>query len=792
MDNVISVLMRDHRQPRYPDPPGKPAVPVLAISTASNTATLGDIAVDAEVVAVDVVATTPESYTGRHVVPLSDLADGLERLAGPLIESGEQVGDPLVGHGALWLRDAGAYEKAGIEFGSALQWRLDGADIPGATGLIHTPTSPGSYTLVETVPLVAGGTLTVTTDPITHATAPGAPAAPIVSTPSPETVRVAVQPVPSTLVNGAVITAYRVRFAATPDLATILHAVTVPVADIGTPIDVTGISGTVYIDTIALSDVGDSAASPAASVTVAPAATIPPQPAASAMTITGGTDPAISLPGPFEDGGSPILSWEMQAAPADDPTFAAIAWTLSVTDIGLPGDPVVWPITGLPTGGYHARVRTANALGTSVWSLPTGSIEVVRAAEMEIVANGNGDVTFTLDVVDDSLAVDVVDTDPYDFTGTYTVSLSDLADGYNVLAGPVAGPEDGASIGDPDNGIITAYGSLIAYRQDLYAAATIDFVTTGQWHRDGTPLGTAFQITGGPLSYTPDLLGSYTLVETIPDLLGGTQTVTSPAVIARGAFELTAEPMDGRWIDLGGIIEDSRRLVVVALLDDAISRGTQYFWTNDVDSNLLSNVYFWASTGTGPRAKFSDPANTYGGTVASSGILDAARRPCMVIQVGDLDRDASNRVTNIRMASPLDDKAVSAMSTATPPALPVDLSQFAFNRGDNVGGLRLAAGTKLRFLWVASVVPNPTGNLGDVSAAVRDALMIVGGTKPNLTLSPRPVNANGILTINGTEVVPEIFLRGPQLGQYDAGGGVKKLTNYGSGADPILNGDYFP
>lgn len=640
-----------------------------------------------------------------------------------------------------------------------------------------------------------GGDLVFTT-PVTSlaipARAPVAPPAPTLSDEGSGTVAVTIAA--STQANGSTIASYRIERATDLAFTTPVTVATVLVANIGTPTDATSLSGTVYFRTIAISNLGESLPSPVASITVGSAATVPATPTAANMVLVGGGSPTITLVGPFGDGGSPITQYEYQVTLATDTGFASPAVDAFTPSIGDPGDETVFDLPGLATGSYIARVRTRNAVGASSWSAATASVDVVEVGGVEIVASGENDVAFTIAEDDDGLAINITSIAPAAYVGEWSVSLSDMAtDGYEVLTGPVIEPSE-VIIGEEGADTFTGYGALIAYRADLYAATDpeIDFRTTVQWHRDGTPIGDPVDMAGAPVNYTPTDLGSYTLVETIPDLLGGTQTVTSPAIVARGAFELTAEELGTRWIDLGGIISDSRKMAVVALYDD-VATSTGWLWTNGTHANnILNNVYFWMiASGGGPRGKFSDPANTYGGTPTSSGVVDATPRPLVAIQVGDLDRDASNRVTTARLVSPLDDKAVSAVSTATAPAVPVDLSEFAINRGALDGTGQAPAGMKLRFFWAASVFPVPDNNLGTVSAALRDAFFNIGGTAPNLTISPRPVRADGIVTVGGVDVVPEIFLRGPQLGQYDAGGGVKKLTNYGSGADPILNGDFF-
>jgi low-density lipoprotein receptor class B len=77
---------------------------------------------------------------------------------GPAVSGGSTPGSALSCSPATWAPDDPAFFLYRAPQSFALQWRLNGADIPGATSTTYTAPSPGSYTCVAIASNVAGST----------------------------------------------------------------------------------------------------------------------------------------------------------------------------------------------------------------------------------------------------------------------------------------------------------------------------------------------------------------------------------------------------------------------------------------------------------------------------------------------------------------------------------------------------------------------------------------------------------------------------------------------------------
>jgi hypothetical protein len=429
---------------------------------------------------------------------------------------------------------------------------------------------------------------------------------------------------------------------------------------------------------------------------------------------------------------------------------------------------------------------SANAISV-LWRdhrYPVGAV----VAELEISAD-NGNVTLANIAADfETMEIEVIDTTPAAFEGVYTVSVATLADGVELLAAPIL--EGTGEIGQPLTGSV----ALWVYDPDAYLAAGREFIPARQWYRDGSPLPdqTGFTI-------TPDLPGSYTLIETVEAPNGAVVTATSNVVTISGGLALTAESLDGRWIDLSGIVPDSRRLIVVALLDDAVAIPgvTQNLLANRDSGSLTNNWPFFVSLTANdgaPRCRFSDDGGTYSPTLATGLLLDATPRPAVVMTMANLDRFASDVAIRSSGISALASFEKNGQSTAVPPAAAVSLQTLmAVNRGTGPDfNQRMAPGTKLRFLWIAHDVPDTADNtISTMRNAVVDAMFSVSGTAPNIVFAPKALAPDGSIVIDGKTVTPVVFLAGQNFGQYEDGTGTRRLVNRGTGTDPILNGEWF-
>lgn len=98
--------------------------------------------------------TDPVDRSGSASFAPSDLDTGPVDLIAPALEATPSVGVEAVAQPAIW-----AYEGTETEPVRTYQWRLDGANIPGATQLTYTPTAPqvgGALSVVETATSASG------------------------------------------------------------------------------------------------------------------------------------------------------------------------------------------------------------------------------------------------------------------------------------------------------------------------------------------------------------------------------------------------------------------------------------------------------------------------------------------------------------------------------------------------------------------------------------------------------------------------------------------------------------
>ena len=410
------------------------------------------------------------------------------------------------------------------------------------------------------------------------------------------------------------------------------------------------------------------------------------------------------------------------------------------------------------------------------------------------VSAENGDVTVAnIDAEYETVTIEVVDTTPTAFEGIYSVAVDDLADGVALLAAPLL--DGAAQIGQSLTGSV----ALWIYDSDAYAAAARAFVPSRQWHRDGQPLPdeTGFTV-------TIDAPGRYTLVESVETPDGTTLAAVSNAIAVSGGVDLTSELMDGRWIDLSGIVPDSRKLLVVAVLDNAMGFGSATASSQLVLARQTTNTTSYdhpvnlaiRSNRMAFRASSNDLAVNALPLTGSIPLDTITPRRLYMVAVGTLDKYGDGPAAGWSATDLALNETTLSQSTLVAPATPMSLNGFlAVNRGlgaDPATAVqRLAAGTKLRMLWIATDYPDPfDSRIETVRTAVQEAFFMVSGTAPTLVVSEKAMAADGTITIEGKPVTPVVFLAGEHFGQYDDGG-IKRLVNRGTGTDPELNGDWF-
>lgn len=407
------------------------------------------------------------------------------------------------------------------------------------------------------------------------------------------------------------------------------------------------------------------------------------------------------------------------------------------------------------------------------------------AATLAVSAN-NGDVVFAnVNAGYETITIEVVETTPTAFEGLYTVAVEDLSDGVELLAAPVL---DGT--GEVSQ-TLSGSAALWVYYPDAYAAAGRDFAPTRQWHRDGQPMPdqTSFTVVA-------DTPGAYTLVESVEAPDGTLVTAVSAAIVVSGGIALTSELMDNRWINLSGIVPDSRKILVVAVLDDAQTTGTDQIvlanaptkgsWPTDFDASL----YIASDTS---RGRFSpSDSSVVISNATTSDTINATPRTVALMLAGDLDGRFGTSNTPVIVAGISDLAKVSIgvidnTYSANSVSLFGDL-RFAYGRGANfeTAAYKFATGTKLKFLWIATDYAPNTDGATAMNTAFFDAFF--SGAPGSWAIKALP--PDGVMNINGSPVTPVLFLAGENFGQYDDGG-TKRLLNRGTGPDPVLIGDWF-
>ncbi len=251
--------------------------------------------------------------------------------------------------------------------------------------------------------------------------------------------------------------------------AGILYSVDSPIA--GVSIDSstgivtipTGTAATGRITVTATNSGG--AAQSAFEVSIANPDRVPDAMSAPSVTAAGPTSLRVDLAAAPQDGGSPILSYDLHVSDGDG----------TPTIIREVSDPAV--VTDLtPDTVYEVRTRAVNAIGAAQWSPGTSaSTTAVTVGLPEIVINTGNTVDIMVD--EGTFTVTVSGSDDAHHHGTHgPFTASDLDDGPISAAAPVTG--GAARVGET----LTALPGL--WLHDAGATPTI----TGKWHRNGVDI----------------------------------------------------------------------------------------------------------------------------------------------------------------------------------------------------------------------------------------------------------------------------------------------------------------
>lgn len=82
--------------------------------------------------ALTLTVTAPAEYAGSYPLTAEDVASGPVELVPPAVAGTPNVGQTMTARAALW-----AFDGSGMTPSRSWQWRRDGLDIPGATGMSY-------------------------------------------------------------------------------------------------------------------------------------------------------------------------------------------------------------------------------------------------------------------------------------------------------------------------------------------------------------------------------------------------------------------------------------------------------------------------------------------------------------------------------------------------------------------------------------------------------------------------------------------------------------------------------
>lgn len=593
---------------------------------------------------------------------------------------------------------------------------------------------------------------------------------PTVTSPSAGTLRVALGAAPGS--NGAAITSIEIRRSTYSDMSDATTA-TVDPANRAVNQDYSVAGGVWYVDVRERNSVGWGPRSAVASALVDGSLAAPPQQAATAFFMRGGADPAVFFVGPFS--GASITTGTIRVYAADDTVVGNHLAEIDADD-GFEDEngAVEYPLLNWSTGDYRIRGLVTNATGSSDWSEPSVTVTVTSGLAL---ATDNGSlVVSSVDEDFETLTVDVGDTEPASFEGSYTVTAASLADGLELLAAPVVSGT--ASLG----ATLTGTRALWVYDVAAYVGAPKPFQVSRQWRRDGDDID-------GETDYTVTASspGVYTLAETTTTPQGGVVEAVSNGITITSAVTLAAVPMDGRRIDLSGIIADGQKVAVVALFGAARTDAAEQVFLSSTSSGLYFNdpVTGWINTNGTLAVRGQATSESVATATTSAAVMTATALETMVIMVADQTQAGGAYRYTVQGVNSANNRVIARTATAS--ILDMPLSTLTFGARPD-GSNDLHPDTTLKFLWIATTLP-PTvdDDLRTVRDLIRDALFVADGA----VFTPRGFNATGSVTIGNTVVNPVVFLAGAQLGQYDDIG-TTRLDNLGSGTDPELIGDDFP
>ncbi|MDH5528872.1 MAG: Ig-like domain-containing protein [Paracoccaceae bacterium] len=127
-DTVVYTIADDLGQQRSGQVNVTIAEPQLSVETLPNST----LVIHAEAGLLDITVTSPAKFAGTYSIDPGDLAGGPVNLVAPAISGAVAQGQVLTVESGLWVHDALDMPV------QSLQWRLGGADIPGATGPSYT------------------------------------------------------------------------------------------------------------------------------------------------------------------------------------------------------------------------------------------------------------------------------------------------------------------------------------------------------------------------------------------------------------------------------------------------------------------------------------------------------------------------------------------------------------------------------------------------------------------------------------------------------------------------------
>jgi hypothetical protein len=605
--------------------------------------------------------------------------------------------------------------------------------------------------------------------------APNRAATPTVTSPSAGTLRVVIGTAPAS--NGSAITSIEVRRSPNPDMSGATTA-TVLVANRATPQDYTVAGGVWYVDVREVNGVGPGPRSAIASAVVDGSLAAPPQQSPDAFFLRGGSNPAVFFVGPFT--GAAITTGTIRVYASGQTDVDSHILEIEA-DSGFQDEngAVEYLLPDWTSGDYVLRGRVENATGPSPWSEPTAPVSVTSGLSLSV---SNGSVVISGISNDaEEIIIEVVDTDPAAFNGTYTISLADLDDGLELLASPIISGT--AEVGETGTGT----RALWVYDPAAYTGAPLPFQTLRNWRLNGANIEGANDFT---LTFpTP---GAYTFVESGATPTGGFLDAISNEIEIDSSITLAAVPMNGRRIDLSGIITNGRRFVMVAHFGAARTAGAAQSILSSTASGAIGNqpiTLHINSAGT-IAARSQAASEAIGTATTSNAVATADPIETLFVHVADMDRAGGSLRFAFQGVNAVNSRVASMSGVAAPGDVSLPLSDLVFGaRPDGATGLH--ADTTLKFLWIATDLPPVLDNdLRTARDLIRDALFM--STSPGFPFVPRDFAANGRITIGNTVIDPVVFLAGAQLGQYDAGAGVTRLNNRGTGADPILIGGVFP